>query len=102
MFKCLFNYKEMFPLATILNLFYFIRIIESYKSVNDYFSQNVNSLRWIFSFLNSIDNDEQQKMNFSISCSTINIHFEEMLEKCKNFYFSFINNNNFQNYSIFN
>jgi hypothetical protein len=104
MFKCLFNYKEMFPLATVLNLSFFVRIIESYTTVNDYFSQNVNSLRWILSFLNSIDNDEQQKMNFSISCSTNNfIHFEEYFEKCKKFYFSFFNNNNFQsNYSLFN
>jgi hypothetical protein len=92
----------MFPLATVLNLSFFVRIIESYKSVNDYFSQNVNSLRWIFSFLNSIENDEQQKINFSINCSNYNFHFGENFENCKNFYISFINNNNFQNYSIFN
>ena len=105
MFKCLYNYKEMFALATVLNLSFFVRIIESYSSVNEYFSQNFNSLRWILRFLNSIDNDEQQKMNFSISCSTlsINLHFEQSFENCKKFYFSFINNNNFQsNYSLFN
>ena len=102
MFKCLYNYKEMFTLATVLNLSFFVRIIENYSSVNDYFSQNVNSIKWVIGFLNSIDNDEQQKYNFSLSCSNINfIHFGENFEICKNFYFSFIHK--FQsNYTLFN